>query len=215
MLKFEMEATVREKTGKGIARKLRAQGMIPAILYGPGSTPVPLAINAFDFQKLLTRAKGERIIFTLNLKKNGTSEQRLALIKEFQFHPVNDSVQHIDFYEVSMDRELHVEVPVKLVGKAKGVEVEKGVLEIKRRTLEVACLPTNIPDEIEVDVSELGLGEAIHIGDIEPPEGVRIVDPPRLTIVTVVGSGAMEAAEGEEEMEAEEVEEEVAETEES
>ncbi len=213
MLKFEMEATVRDKTGKGVARKLRAEGMIPAILYGPGSTPVPLAVNAFDLQKLLTRAKGERILFTLNLKNNGASEQRLALIKEFQFHPVNDSIQHIDFYEVSMDRELHVEVPVKLVGKAKGVEVEKGVLEIKRRTLEVACLPTNIPDEIEVDVTDLGLGEAIHIGDIEPPEGVRIIDPPRLTIVTIVGSGAMEAATEEEAEEG--LEEEVVETEEA
>ncbi len=213
MLKFEMEATVRDKTGKGVARKLRAEGMIPAILYGPGSTPVPLAVNAFDLQKMLTRAKGERILFTLNLKNNGASEQRLALIKEFQFHPVNDSIQHIDFYEVSMDRELHVEVPVKLVGKARGVEVEKGVLEIKRRTLEVACLPTNIPDEIEVDVSDLGLGEAIHIGDIEPPEGVRIIDPPRLTIVTIVGSGAMEAATEEEAEEG--LEEEVVETEEA
>ncbi len=213
MLKFEMEATVRDKTGKGVARKLRAEGLIPAILYGPGSTPVPLAVNAFDLQKLLTRAKGERILFTLNLKNNGASEQRLALIKEFQFHPVNDSIQHIDFYEVSMDRELHVEVPVKLVGKAKGVEVEKGVLEIKRRTLEVACLPTNIPDEIEVDVTDLGLGEAIHIGDIEPPEGVRIIDPPRLTIVTIVGSGAMEAATEEEAEEG--LEEEVVETEEA
>ncbi|HFC47069.1 MAG TPA: 50S ribosomal protein L25 [Dissulfuribacter thermophilus] len=213
MLRFEMEATVRDKTGKGVARKLRAEGMIPAILYGPGSTPVPLAVNAFDLQKLLTRAKGERILFTLNLKNNGASEQRLALIKEFQFHPVNDSIQHIDFYEVSMDRELHVEVPVKLVGKAKGVEVEKGVLEIKRRTLEVACLPTNIPDEIEVDVTDLGLGEAIHIGDIEPPEGVRIIDPPRLTIVTIVGSGAMEAATEEEAEEG--LEEEVVETEEA
>ena len=213
MLKFEMEATVRDKTGKGVARKLRAEGLIPAILYGPGSTPVPLAVNAFDLQKLLTRAKGERILCTLNLKNNGASEQRLALIKEFQFHPVNDSIQHIDFYEVSMDRELHVEVPVKLVGKAKGVEVEKGVLEIKRRTLEVACLPTNIPDEIEVDVTDLGLGEAIHIGDIEPPEGVRIIDPPRLTIVTIVGSGAMEAATEEEAEEG--LEEEVVETEEA
>lgn len=203
MLRFEMEALIRDKTGKGIARKLRAEGMIPAIIYGPGTEPVPLAINAHEFQKLLTRAKGERILFTLNLKNNGTSQEKLALIKEFQFHPVNDSIRHVDFYEVAMDRELHVEVPVKLVGKAKGVEVEKGVLEIKRRTLEVACLPTNIPDEIEIDVTELGLGEAIHIGDVEPPEGVRILDPPRLTIVTIVGSGVAEAEEGEEEAEEE------------
>ena len=206
MLRFEMEALVRDKTGKGVARKLRAQGMIPAIIYGQASEPIPLAVNAHEFQKLLTRAKGERILFTLNLKDNGSSQEKLALIKEFQFHPVNDSIRHVDFYEVAMDRELHVEVPVKLVGKARGVEVEKGVLEIKRRTLEVACLPTNIPDEIEVDVTDLGLGEAIHIGDIEPPEGVRILDPPRLTIVTIVGSGVVEAEEGaEEEAEIEEV----------
>ena len=202
MLRFEMDVLIRDKTGKGVARKLRARGMIPGIIYGPASDPVPLAIDGHEFQKLLTRARGERILFTLNLKKNGSSQEKLALIKEFQFHPVNDFIRHVDFYEVAMDRELHVEVPVRLVGKAKGVEVDKGMLEIKRRTLEVACLPTNIPDEIEVDVTELRLGEAIHIGDITPPEGVRIVDPPRLTIVTVVGSGAMEAeVAGEEEME--------------
>ena len=202
MLRFEMDVLIRDKTGKGVARNLRAKAMIPGIIYGPASDPVPLAIDAHEFQKLLTRARGERILFTLNLKKNGSSQGKLALIKEFQFHPVNDSIRHVDFYEVAMDRELHVEVPVRLVGKARGVEVDKGMLEIKRRTLEVACLPTNIPDEIEVDVAELGLGEAIHIGDVTPPEGVRIVDPPRLTIVTVVGSGAVEAEEaGEEEME--------------
>jgi len=199
MLRFELDASVREKTGKGVARKLRADGQIPSIIYGPEIQPVPLAINAHEFKKLLIKAKGERILFTLNLQNYGSSEQRLALIKELQRHPVNDSIRHVDFYEVAMDRELHIEVPVKLVGKARGVEVEKGVLEIKRRTLEVACLPTNIPDEIEVDVTDLGLGEAIHIGDVTPPEGVRIVDPPRLTIVTIVGSGVSSTEEEAEE----------------
>ena len=207
MLRFELDATIREATGKGAARKLRAKGDIPAIIYGPGSEPVPLAVNAYEFQKALLRAKGERIIFTLNLKENGSrDQQRLALIKEIQRHPVNDLIRHVDFYEVAMDREIHLEVPVKIVGIAKGVKQENGILEIKRRSLEVACLPTNIPDEIEVDVTNLGLGEAIHIKDITPSEGVRILDPPGLTIVTIVGSSISPAEE--EEAEEEEVEEE-------
>jgi len=210
MLRFELDATIREATGKGAARKLRAKGDIPAIIYGPGSEPVPLAVNAYEFQKALLRAKGERIIFTLNLKENGSrDQQRLALIKEIQRHPVNDLIRHVDFYEVAMDREIHLEVPVKIVGIAKGVKQENGILEIKRRSLEVACLPTNIPDEIEVDVTNLGLGEAIHIKDITPSEGVRILDPPGLTIVTIVGSSISPAEE--EEAEEEEVEEEEAE----
>ncbi len=207
MLRLKLEANYREKTGKGIARKLRASGKIPGILYGPGNDPVPLSVDRHNFLKMMTKAKGERILFTINLQKGEAEDKRLALIKEFQRHPVNDSIRHIDFYEIAMDRELHTEVPIKLVGKARGVEVDKGVLEIKRRALNVACLPDNIPDEIEIDITALGLGEAIHISDVTPPEGVKIIDPPRLTIVTIVGSGGGAAAEEEETVEAEEGEE--------
>ncbi len=203
MIKETIEAVVRTEAGKGVARKLRAQGRIPAVLYGPRNEPVAISVNSHDFNRMLQKAKGERILFTLQLKNNGASEERLALIKDLQLHPVNDLIRHIDFYEVFMDHELHVNVPVVYVGKAKGVEMEGGMLEIKRRSLNVACFPQHIPDRIEVDVTDLGLGQAIHIGDVTPPEGVRIVDAPRLTLVTVVGTAAAaEAAEEEEEEEA-------------
>ena len=197
MLRFEIDVSIREKTGKGIARKLRAEGMIPAIIFGPRSQPLPLALEAHAFKKMLIKAKEERILFTLNIKNRGISEKKLALIKEFQLHPVNDSIWHVDFYEVSLDRELHIDVPVKLVGKAKGVEKDKGVLEIKRRSLKVSCLPDNIPNEIQVDVTNLGLGEAIHVSDVSPPVGVKIIDPSRLTIVTVVGLNEKQVIEDE------------------
>ncbi len=202
MIKENIEAVVRTESGKGVARKLRAEGRLPAVLYGPRNEPVALSVNAHDFNRMLQKAKGERILFTLQLKDNGSSEERLALIKELQLHPVNDLIRHIDFYEVFMDQELHVTVPVVYVGKARGVEMEGGMLEIKRRSLNVACFPQNIPDKIEVDVTELGLGEAIHIGDVTPPEGVKVIDPERLTLVTVVSTAAaVETSEEEEEEE--------------
>ncbi len=202
MIRQTLEAVAREESGKGVARKLRAAGRIPGVLYGPRNAPVPLSVNTHDFNRMLERAKGERILFTLTLKRGEEEEQRLALIKELQLHPVNDRIIHIDFYEVFMDQEIHVTVPVAYVGKARGVEMEGGMLEIKRRSLNIACFPQNIPDRIEVDVTDLGLGDAIHIGDVTPPEGVRIIDPARLTLVTVVATAAAaEAAEEEEEEE--------------
>ncbi len=204
MLKQTLDAVARKESGKGVARKLRAAGRIPGVLYGPRNAPVPLSVNTHDFNRMLEKAKGERILFTLKVENEGSTEERLALIKELQLHPVNDRIIHIDFYEVFMDQELHVTVPVAYVGKAKGVEMEGGMLEIKRRSLNIACYPQNIPDRIEVDVTELGLGDAIHIGDVTPPEGVRIVDPARLTLVTVVATAAAVEAAAEEEEEEEE-----------
>lgn len=198
-----MEAQVRTETGKGVARKLRASGKIPAVLYGPRNEPVALAVNDHDFNRILFKAKGDRILFSINLNNNGNSETRLALIKSLQRHPVNDKIRHIDFYEVFMDQPVEVDVRLAFVGKAKGVEIEKGVLDILQRSLKVACLPTNIPNEIEIDVTELGLGEAIHVSDVVPPEGVKILDDPKMPLVTITGSAATSATEEEEEEEEE------------
>ncbi len=201
MIQINLDAEVRTQGGKGVARKLRKAGKIPAVLYGPKNDPVCLSVNAHDFNKVLIKAAGEQVIFTLRLD----GDERLALIKEMQRHPVNDSVRHIDFYSISVEDKVEVEVSIKPVGKAKGVEIGGGVLEMIQRTITIRCLPLAIPKEIEVDISDLDVGDALHISDLTPPEGVEFTEPPETTLITVVGA-TVQAEEVEEEEELEEAE---------
>ncbi len=208
MIQIDLETQVRNETGKGAARKLRRQGKIPAILYGPKIEPIGLSVNEHDFNKILIKAAGEQVVFNLKVQ----DDTKLALIKELQRHPVNERIRHIDFYAVSVDEKIKVEIAIKPVGKAKGVEIGGGVLEMIQRTVTVKCLPLNIPKELEVDVSDLDVGDALHISDITPPEGVEFSEPPDTTLITVVG-GAQGPEEAEEEAE-ELIEEETSEGEE-
>jgi large subunit ribosomal protein L25 len=207
MKQVVVDAQIRTEAGKGVARKLRQAGRIPGVLYGPNTHPVSLSIDAHNFNKLLASARGERMLFILNLEGNGDSGRRTALIKDVQLHPVTDQIRHVDFYEVLMDEEVEVEVPIVTVGQAKGVEQDMGVLEIIQRTVRVSCLPMAIPKEIEIDVSALGLGDAIHIADVAPQEGIRLLDDPDTTLVTVGSAGVEKEEEKEEKVEAEEEEE--------
>ncbi len=201
MKQVEIDAQIRTESGKGVARKLRKDGQIPGVLYGPRTETIPLSVNQHEFKKILIAAKGEQLLFSLNLRNNGATDKHLTLIKELQLHPVNDEIRHIDFYKVQVDEEVTVNVPMAITGKAKGVE-EGGVLEIIQRTLEISCLPLSIPKEIQVDVTELGIGDALHVADITPPEGVRFLNDPETTLLTVVGAAPTEAAEEEVEEEA-------------
>ncbi len=208
MKNVAIDIQARTKAGKGVARKLRHAGQTPGVLYGPKAETISLSVNTHEFYKLLNSAGGEPLLFTLNLKSNGDSSSHTALIKDLQLHPVDDKIRHIDFYEVLMDEEVQVEVPITAVGKAKGVEVDKGVLEIIQRTVKISCLPLAIPRDIQIDVSDLGLGDVVHIADITPPEGVRLMDDPKTTLMTIVVSRAEEEEEEKEEEAEIEVEEE-------
>ncbi|AEH45393.1 ribosomal 5S rRNA E-loop binding protein Ctc/L25/TL5 [Thermodesulfatator indicus DSM 15286] len=185
MKTIELTATIRPKTGKEIARKLRAQGLVPGVIYGPETEPVPLAVKLNELKKYLYRYRDEQLIFNLTLENNGSTLKKIALVKDLQYHPVTDEILHVDFYEISMEREVEVEVPIELVGKAKGVETG-GHLQQLLQTMTVACLPGLIPDKIEVDVSELDQGDVIHVKDLTPPEGVRYLDNPDEPVVTVL-----------------------------
>lgn len=201
MIQIDLDAEVRNEAGKGVARKLRRQGKIPGVLYGPKMEAVSLSVNEHDFNRVLFKAEGEQVIFNLRL---GEGDQKLALVKELQRHPVNDRIRHIDFYAISVEDKIKIEVPIKPVGKAKGVEISGGVLEMIQRTVTIKCLPLNIPKEIEVDISDLDVGDALHVSDLTPPEGVEFAEPPETTLITVVGGTAAV----EEEVEEEEVSEE-------
>lgn len=198
MKQVTVAVQLRSGTGKGAARKLRRAGQIPGVFYGPKTKPVVLAVQRKEFRKILSTASRQQV-FVLDLGDQAGNGQKLAMIKELQLHPVNDDIRHVDFYEVFLDQEVEADVPISLVGKAKGVEVDNGVLQVIRRTLRVSCLPMGMPKELNIDVSDLGLGEAIHVADVRPPEGVRLLDDGKLTLVTIVGAGVTEEAAAEEE----------------
>ncbi len=185
MRQVSFTVEVRKKTGKEAAKKLRKQGLIPAILYGPQTDPMPLTVRLNELKKILLRYRGEQIIFNLTVQDNGQSMQKMALIKELQYHPVTDEIIHADFYEVRMDRPVEVDVPVEIVGKAKGVE-RGGLLEVLMHEITVSCLPDRIPDRIEIDVSGLDVGDTLHVRDLTPPEGVRFAEDPEAPVVTIV-----------------------------
>lgn len=189
MKQVSMEATVRTEAGKGVARKLRMAGELPAVLYGPVNAPISLALNSHEFTKIMRSAAGEHILFTLDLKAGESATQRLALVKEIQTHGVNGKARHVDFYEVFMDRPLKVEVPVVHKGKCKGVEIDKGIMDTIRRSVKVSCLPNAIPKEIVLDVTELRKGHAVHARDLVMPADVKLADNPNATIITVVDTG--------------------------
>ena len=208
MKNVTIDIQARTEAGKGVARKLRHAGQTPGVLYGPKAETISFSVNTHEFNKLLKSAGGEPLLFTLNLKSNGDSSNYTALIKDLQLHPVDDKIRHIDFYEVLMDEEVQVEVPITAVGKAKGVETDMGVLEIIQRTIKISCLPLAIPRNIPINVSDLELGDVVHVSDITAPEGVRLMDDPETTLMTIVASRAEEEEKEEEEEPEIEVEEE-------
>lgn len=177
--------------------------MIPAVLYGPAAAPVKLTVNGKDFENAVKKGNVRRTIFSLALQDGG-SAAKTAIIKELQQHPVNGQFLHVDFYEIAMDRKLRVKIPVVTKGKAKGEEFG-GMLQIIEREIEVLCLPREIPEALEVDVTELGVGGTLHVNDIALPAGVELPPGDNYTVFTVVSQkaeaapaeAAAETAEGE------------------
>lgn len=191
-----LTAQLRETTGKGIARRLRAQKQIPAVLYGPHmDEPMGIAVDPKALRAAVAGPRKLNTILTLNL---GEAGERVALLKDFQKHPVSGDLLHADFYEVRPDKPIRVAVPVVLKGRAEGVTLG-GVLSQVRRSVTVECLPDAVPDAIEVDVTKMGVNAVLHVSDIPTPEGVSIR---YLTNYTIAVISAPEGGEGEGEGEA-------------
>jgi len=199
---IELKANIRKTAGNGPARALRRQGQIPAVLYGPETETVLLAVAVKDLEQLLKKGKSGQIVLNLVIQ-NGETSTRPAMIKELQTHPLSRTFLHVDFYEISMDRKIRVKIPVYTTGRAKGVE-EGGILQLIRRELEVLCLPFQIPELIEVDVSELDIGDSIHVGGLELEGDVEFQDESHFTVVTVLSPKIEEVEEEEEELEEDE-----------
>jgi large subunit ribosomal protein L25 len=175
-----LTGTRRDDVGKGAARKARAAGRIPAVLYGHGETPVALSVSARDFELAVRRQGGNPIIGLALAESEFT-----ALIRDVQYDPISHDIIHLDFQHISLTETIEVEVPVKLVGLAIGVKDGGGILEPILRELKVRCLPTAIPPSIEVDVTALNIGDSIHVGTVSVPD-VVILNDAEATIVTVV-----------------------------
>ncbi len=183
----------RESLGKGGARKSRAAGQIPGVLYGHGETPVPVAIGARDFELALRGRRGANPLVNLRLE----SGEYTALIRAVQYDPLSHEILHLDFQHISLTESVEVQVAVHLTGLALGVKDGGGFLEHIVRSVEVRCLPTVIPGSIDVDVSALNVGDSIHVRDLSVANVVILTDPDA-TIATVVAPTVMEEKPAEE-----------------
>ena len=179
-----IKAEVREEAGKERAKKLRAEGMIPAILYGPRTESIPLVLDSKELFKALRTEAGENVLIDLDIRKGNESQRKVVMVKEIQFDPLRRMMLHTDLYEVAMDEMITVEVPIHLVGKAEGTKLG-GILEQIRRVIQIQCLPGDIPKSIDIDVSHLKIGDSIHVQDIQV-EKAKILADSNFTIATVV-----------------------------
>jgi large subunit ribosomal protein L25 len=180
-----LKATRRTALGRNAVKKVKAAKAVPAILYGQGVEPQPLQVERRAINTVLSHAVGENILVNLEIEDGGTPAPRLALINEVQHHPVNRSILHIDFQAVSTTETLVAEVPIEPVGEAVGVKTGGGLLEQSLRSLEVECLPKDLPEAIRVDVSNLGLGQALHVSDLPALAGVKFLLDSEVTVFLV------------------------------
>jgi large subunit ribosomal protein L25 len=195
---LNLKANLRDRVGNGPARVLRREGRIPAILYGPKTDPVKLAIDKIELEPIFKSGAVAQKLLKLDIA--GAGEGRNVMIKEMQRHPVSRNLLHLDFYEVSLDQKLKVMVPVVTTGKCIGVEMG-GMLQIIRRELEVLCLPDQVPGNITIDVTNLDIGDSIHVEDLQLEENIEVLAEVNFTILTILSTKAESAAEEEAEEE--------------
>ena len=181
MRQVELVAQKRNVFGKGAARNLRRAGIIPGVLYGRDQDTMSVQINEQTFKKFL-RANGENMLIDLNIDEYGTEP---VLIKELQRHPVKRSLVHADFIRISLDESVTAPVPITLVGSPPGVQ-EGGVMTFLLRQISVTCLPLLIPEEIQVDISEMNIGDTIRVADLDLGEEIENLEDPQSQIVSVV-----------------------------
>ncbi|MGC8976628.1 MAG: 50S ribosomal protein L25 [Candidatus Ratteibacteria bacterium] len=185
MEKIIFYAEIRNKKGKGEARKLRMKGYIPGILYGYGIKPIPIKLEKKTTEKIITHLSSHNIMGEMKLKKNDEYETIPVILKDIQTDPIKDNIIHLDFYKLSSERKIIMEVPV--ITKNKSIGEEKGgILEQFLREIKVEGLPGNIPEYIEVDIKNLDLGEVILVKDLKIPPNIKVVEDENQVIIAVL-----------------------------
>lgn len=190
MAEIVLEVSRREATGKEVAKKLRRDGKLPAVVYGGRRDPVSITVDQKDLSDLIRKSEhGVRSVFLLKMKDS--DQKRHAMIKDVVVDPISRKMQHVDFVRVLMDEKVRVAVPLHAEGTAAGVKLG-GMLDFQIRELHVECLPGQIPDEIKVDVTNLHIGDVIRVADVQLPEGVKVLEESERVVLSVHGRKAEE-----------------------
>jgi large subunit ribosomal protein L25 len=213
MAQITLSARVRNTKGKGAARKLRRDKQVPAVFYGPSASTTMLSVNYSDLQSLIKSTSSENIILQLRIESEKGPETRSVILKELQIDPLKPVYYHADFYEIAMDKELTLNIALHLTGTPPGI-AKGGILQHVKRDLQVSCLPGDMVESIQVDVSALDIGDAVHVKDIVFPKGitsledgdeaVAVVATPHVAAEKVVEEGEEAEAKPEAETEVEE-----------
>ena len=211
MEEIVLEAELREGKGRAKSKDLRESGYLPAVVYFHGQDALSIKVSRGVLLKLVHQHRLESVIINLTIKDDKKAKVRPCLVKEIQYDPVREDITHVDFNEISLTEAIKVNVPIVAKGEAVGVKQEGGSLEHLLWEIEVECLPTNIPKDIQVDITALKLGDAIHVKDIVFPEGVKPLNDPAAVVLHVAAPMAeeapAEAVEGEESKEPEVIKE--------
>jgi len=190
---YALGAEIRQGRGKGVARKLRVAGRIPAVCYRRNAEAVPISLDPGELDRLLrSSSSGINTLIDLTVTGGGDFDGRQVLVKELQRDPISGAYLHADLYAVDMLQTIHISVPVHLTGAAVGVTLGGGILDHALRDLEIECLPNAIPREILVDVSKLEVGQSLHVRDLAIPEGAKLLNDPDVSVVSVVAPAVVE-----------------------
>lgn len=184
MQQKQMNIELRTKTGTGVSRRLRNADMVPGVVYGKGVDPMPVSIKYRELQEAISGEGGQNNLITL--VGGGALDQNIAIVVDIQRDPLKRTYKHVDLHRINPNEKLRVTVPVAIKGTAIGVK-EGGLLDLAHHELHVECLPANIPDHIEIDVSGLKIAHSIHVHEIVLPAGVTVLDSPKIPIVSVLG----------------------------
>jgi len=183
MEQVKLKAEIRTKLGKGEVKKLRKTGLIPAVCYGEGEKSIHLEVQLHDLHKALSTSRGENAVINLKIS-GGHIKDRTVIVKEVQYDPIRDTIHHIDFQHISLTEVIKVEIPIHAKGDSPGVK-EGGVLEHLLWELEIECLPTQIPERIDVDISKLAIGDSIAVKDLILPPDVKVIQEPEELVIQV------------------------------
>lgn len=194
-----LQSFVRQGTGKGPSRRLRAKGMVPSVFYGPQAAAAPISVSTEDLQRLL-KHREENVFIRLAIHDGEQATEKLTMIKEIQVEPVSGKLRHVDFYEVRMDQKIAVDLPLHFTGRPEGLD-EGGELQHLKRDIRVSCLPANLPEFLEIDISSLRIGHALRVSDILIPEGISVLDPGDIAIAVINATRSSRSTTGEEQAE--------------
>jgi large subunit ribosomal protein L25 len=190
----KLSASARARIGGTVGNKLKREGLVPAVIYGGKEAPLPLQVGVRDISNVLSRARGENILVELEIANAGATTSRMALIQEVQHEPLSGGIVHVDFHAINMNEVLHTSVPIEWRGEAAGVKSFGGILEQLLRSLEIECLPKDLPEVLSIDISGLNIGDSIHVRHIMLPSGVKALDDPDLTVFLVAAPAVVEVA---------------------